>query len=249
MKIVVRRFFVFIISVLFLLYAIPYTLYPVYAQQATLSLSPSSGTFNKGCPFALQILLNTSGAQTDGTDAILLYDSSRFSATSISNGTIYSDFPGNNIDDTNGKITVSGLASVASPFSGSGILSTINFSVKATAPEGASQITFDFDPSNKAKTTDSNVVQRSTIADILNSVVNGSYIVGSGTCLAPTPGPGSGGGQQGSIGVGTPSGQQKTIDQVVDNRGKGPGTSELTFTVAIVGGVLTVLGILGLVLL
>lgn len=229
---------------------------PVYAQQATLSLSPSTGTFNKGCPFSLDILLNTGGAQTDGTDAILLYDASRVSATSITNGTIYSEYPGNNFNDSSGKVTVSGLASVTSPYAGSGTLVTVNFTVKETAPTGAIQITFDFDPNDKAKTIDSNVVQRGTNADILNSVVNGSYTVGTGTCGAsPSPIPGGVivGGRGAPGGIATPSAQvsqpPKTIDQLVDYKGKGPGTPELTFTLAIVGSALTILGILGLVLL
>lgn len=214
----------------------------VYAQTATLSLSPAAGTFNQGCNFALQVNLNTGGSQTDGTDAILMYDTTRFTANSISSGTIYPDYPGNNIDAQNGKITISGLASVNTPFSGQGIFATINFTVKDGVPTGATQITFDFDPNDKAKTTDSNVVQRGTVVDVLNSVTNGNYTIGSGSCTTTLPNTGQGA-------VSTPAAQPKTIDQVVDQSGKGPGTKELTFTVAIVGSVLTILGILGLALL
>lgn len=224
---------------------------PVFAQTATLSLSPASGTFNKSCTFSLQINLNTGGVQTDGTDAILIYDSSRFTATAITSGTIYPDYPGNNIDETNGKITVSGLASVSSAFSGSGTLATVNFTVKDAAQSGATQVKFDFDPNDKAKTTDSNVVERGTVADILNSVTNGSYTIGTGTCAQASPTPAPAGAGRGATGVATPSGAvtQPTLDQLVDRKGKGPGSSELTFTLAIVGSVLTVLGILGLALL
>lgn len=215
------------------------------AQQATLSLSPSSGTFNKGCNFSLKIELNTGGAATDGTDAILLYDTSRFSATSISAGTIYSDYPGNNIDDVNGKITISGLASVSSAFSGQGTLATVNFKVKETAVESASQIKFDFDANDKAKTTDSNVVQRGTVADILNSVVNGNYTIGTGACV--TGGGAVPKGGQGAVEA-TPSGAVGTPPPLKKELPEG-GTPELTFTLAIVGFVLTILGILGLALL
>ncbi|MDO8573847.1 MAG: cohesin domain-containing protein [Candidatus Daviesbacteria bacterium] len=212
---------------------------------STLSLSPATGTFNRSCPFALDIAVNTAGAQTDGTDAILFYDASRFTAQSITNGAIYPDFPGNNIDSASGKITISGLASVSTPFSGTGILATINFIVTDTSSTGATQITFDFDPNNKAKTTDSNVVERGTVVDTLNSVVNGNYTIGTGTCgsvVSPVPKL-----PQGA--VSTPAAQPKTIDQLVDRTGKGPGTPQLTFTLAIIGSVLTVLGILGLALL
>lgn len=224
----------------------------VFAQTATLSLDPSTGTFNKGCGFSLNVNLNTGGTQTDGTDAILIYDASRFTAINITNGAIYPDFPGNNIDSATGKITISGLASVSTPFSGTGTLATVNFKVNDNAATGATQITFDFNPQEKSKTTDSNVVQRNTVADVLNSVVNGSYTIGSGTCGAQPssspiatfrPGqPGPGGP------VSTPS---ATIAPIPTKQPYLPpaGSADLTFTVAIVGGVLTVLGILGLALL
>ena len=64
----------------------------------------------------MEIKLDTTGAQTDGTDAILIYDSSRLTATAITSGNIYPDYPGNNIDPS-GKINISGLASVSSAFS------------------------------------------------------------------------------------------------------------------------------------
>lgn len=218
-----------------------------YAQTATLSLSPSSGTFNRGCSQTVNITLNTGGAQTDGTDAILIYDPSRLNATSIVNGTIYADYPGNNIDSANGKITVSGLASVTSPFTGPGVLATVNFTVKSDAQVGVTQVNFDFDPNNKSKTTDSNVVQRGTVADILNSVVNGSYTIGIGACSAGTT-------------IVTPKGGTATPSGAVSSPSASAspqpsqtlppaGSETLTFTLAIVGSILTVLGILGLALL
>lgn len=236
MKIIVITFIIIIIFIL------PST---VYAQQATLALSPSTGTFNKGCTFSLKIDLNTGGAQTDGTDAIVLYDPSRFTANSITSGTIYPDYPGNNIDAQAGKITVSGLASVATPFSGQGTLATVNFTVTATAPAGSSQIRFDFDPNDKAKTTDSNVVERGTVVDILNSVTDGTYTIGSGACGTtgtPAPGvyytPGTGS-------TGTPSATFQPYPTPLPNTG----TAEVTFILAVAGSILTILGILGLALL
>lgn len=229
---------------------------PAWAVGATLSLSPSSGTFNKSCSFTLDIVLDTQGTDTDGTDAILIYDASRFTATSITAGTIYPDYPGSNIDEAGGKITVSGLSSVATPFVGKGTLATINFKVLDNAQVGVSQIKFDFDPNDKAKTTDSNVVERGTASDILNSVVNGSFTVGAGSCIAASPSPAPPGGfrpGRGSPGISTPSGavQPPVYQPPVYQQPTLPegGTKELTYTLTIVGAVLTVLGILGLALL
>lgn len=223
-------------------------LFPSAVSAATLSLSPSSGTFNKGCSFSLDVVLDTQGAQTDGTDVILIYDPSRFSITTssiIAKTDVYPDFPGNNVDEAAGKITILGLASVQTPFSGKGTLATLQFMVKESAPAGATQIKFDFDPNDKAKTSDSNVVERTTIADVLNSVVNGSYTVGTGTCgqVAPTPTPKPGGGPI-ATSSGFPSPTYVPVKPLPP-----AGTQELTFTLAIVGSVLTILGILGLALL
>ncbi len=217
----------------------------VFAQVATLSLDPATGTFNTTCGFSLNVNLDTGGAQTDGTDAIIFYDASKLNAISVNNGTIYPDYPGNNIDASTGKITISGLASVSTPFTGKGVLATLNFSVKDTASTGVTQMTFDFDPNNKAKTTDSNVVQRGNpVVDVLNSVVNGNYTIGTGNCGTPaaTTLPATGGGQ-GGIGGATPSAAPitKTLPPA--------GTEQFTYTLAIIGSVLTVLGVLGIALL
>ena len=231
---------------------------PSLALAATLSLSPASGTFNKGCPVTLDIILDTGEADTDGTDAILIYDSSKFTATTINTDLtpkIYSDYPGSNIDEASGKVTVSGLASVSSAFKGKGTLAKINFTVKETAGTGATMVKFDFDPNDKTKTTDSNVVERGTVSDVLSAVTNGNYTIGTGACgVGTTPAPSilpkTGG--QGAVSVATPTTQPsspqppKTIDDMVGGK---TGTQELTFTIAIVGSVLTILGILGLALL
>ena len=215
----------------------------VFAQTATMSVDPATGTVNKGCLFPVNININAGGAETDGADAILLYDSSRFTAQSVTTGSIYPDYPVSSIDSTAGKINVSGIASVATPFSGSGIFATVNFMVSENAPTGATQLTFDFDPQDKAKTTDSNIVQRATIVDILGSVVNGNYTIGEGSaCTTQTTTPIVIG--RGGVGDATPAATAIPIETLPSM-----GTPELTFTLALVGGVLTVLGILGLALL
>jgi|SRR3989344_2800624 len=221
---------------------------PSAALAATLSLTPSSGTFNKGCNVTLDIMLDTTGSSTDGSDAYLIYDTSKFTANSITNGTTYSEYSGNNIDSQAGKIYISGIASETQPFSGQGKLASVLMTVKTTATTGLTQVKFDFDPNNKTKTSDSNVVEHnaSTVVDVLDSVTDGSYTIGTGTnCLAvgASPSPQQG---RGSTGVATGS---DTLDDLVDATGQGPGTNELTYTIGIIGTVLTILGILGFVLL
>ena len=228
---------------------------PVSALAATLSLSPSSGTFNRGCSFTLAINLDTASSQTDGTDAILNFDPTRITASNITAGTIYSDYPGTNIDAT-GKITISGLASVAQPFTGSGVLASIAFSVPANAPTGAAQVTFDFDPANPTKTTDSNVVERNTVKDVLTSVTNGSYTIGTGACSTQTQtgtsgGTSTSGGTTGGGSTVTGGGSTYTTPGgVIPVKTLPPAGSEiLTYTLGIIGITLTFLGILGMAIL
>lgn len=221
--------------------------FPASALAATLSLVPATGTANRGCNFAVNIELDTTGAATDGTDAILKYESSKLLASSVTEGSIYPDYPGTNIDPANNRITISGLAAVNQAFIGRGVLATINFTVPPTAPTGATSVTFDFDPNDKTKTTDSNVVERNTVIDVLSSIGNGNYTIGSGTCasqtLTTTPGIAKGAPSA------TSSGSLPTKSGTADTSLPEAGTEQLTYTLVIVGSILTILGILGLVLL
>ena len=220
------------------------------ALASTLSLSPTSGTFNKNCAFSLDVLLDTQGVGTDGADAYLNFDSSRFSMISIdTSGKVYTEYPGSGIDPNNAnRILISGLAPFGKPYTGSGKLATINFTVKDGAQTGATQMTFDFDINNKNSTTDSNVVQTGTSSETLSSVNNGNYIVGAGGCASASPIPQ--GGNIGGSNISTPSASipLKTIPTKGGELPSG-GTYEFTATIAVLGSILTVLGILGLAFL
>lgn len=237
---------------------------PVSAFAATLTLDPASGVLNKGCEVTVKINLDTQGVQTDGTDVIILYTPAQLSTTTsqITNGTIYPEYPGNSVD-TSGKISISGISSVSSPYSGTGTFATIKFNVASTLKENDKiALNFDFDPNNKTKTTDTNVVERGTIADVLSSVTNGSYTVGAGSCGAgitqsPSPSGGAGGGQGGVLPGTSPSSTQSAqyqvykpngIDDLTGN-GKSSGLLDNTIAISAVGIVLVILGIAGLAIL
>lgn len=213
-----------------------------YAASATLSLNPATGTFNKGCSFTIKIEEDTGGAQIDGTDVYIYYDSTRFLAKTIIKGTIGLDYPGNNIDTQLGKITVSGISSVSSAFSGVGTLASIDFTVLDNAPVGATKMRFDFDPSDKTKTTDTNVVERGTVADILGEVNDGNYTIGSGTGCTVTPPRGAvDSTPSATIFMPKPEPKSTVLPNGADFR--------TTAVIAALGGILTLIGILGLALL
>lgn len=232
-----KRFFIFIFTI-FSFLAFPVSSYAA----ASLSLSPQSGTFNRGCSVALKVELDTGGYQTDGTDAVLMYDPTRVTPASITDGTIYPDYPGSFIDTQARKINISGLASVTQPFNGTGTLATVNFTVPQNAPAGLTQITFDFDPNDKSKTTDSNIVERGTVADVLNAVTNGSYTIGTGTCIG-------GQGQQSATPSATPRGAPGGSALPGSSLLPEAGLSGPTIILAAAGMILVILGILGLALL
>lgn len=155
---------------------------PWPSPAAKLSLVPSSTTINKGCNYTADVMLDTGGISTDGTDATILFDPQKIKPISIINGSIYPDYPGNSIDPVKGRIEISGLSSPDKGFAGRGLLGRINFTVLKKSQKGATQMTFDFDPSNKNKTDDSNVVERKTIKDILDSVQNTTFQIDNGKC-------------------------------------------------------------------
>lgn len=147
-----------------------------------LSLDPRKARFNRGCDYKVQVKVDTGKVNVSGVDAILKYDPTKITAKSISNGSMFVDYPGNSIDSEDGLIKISGLSSPETPITGKGILATLNLSIPKTAPIGNITLDFDFDPSEKGKTIDSNIVEQGTVIDVLSEVSENSYLIGDGSC-------------------------------------------------------------------
>lgn len=238
--------------------------FPAAASAASLTFNPSSGSLNKGCDVTLKIDLDTQGVQTDGTDVIVIYNPAQLSITtaSITNGSIYPEYPGNSVDAASGKVSISGISSVSAPFSGAGTFATLKFKVASTlAANTPINVSFDFDANNKTKTTDTNVVERGTIADVLSTVTNGTYTVGTGNCAAgitASPSPlASGFGGQGQTLPNTTTSTNPTASQSAQypvyqpniNQLPNAGLFDNTLALTAVGVILVVLGIAGLAML
>lgn len=220
-----------------------FLLNPAFAMASTLSFSPATGTFNAGCNASVDILLDTQGVQTDGTDVIVFYDQSKITVNSITKGTLYSDYPV--AAASNGKISISGLdSSPGKSFSGSGTFATVNFTVAQQVSSAPMTLTFDFDPSNPTKTTDSNVVQSGTVTDTLSQASPGNYTIRSGTCGSNIVPAGSPISITGGIGGPVGSASAAPVPVLPQAGGIAP-----TMLIAFSGGILTILGILGLALL
>jgi hypothetical protein len=229
-------------------------LYPAATYAATLSVVPPTGSLNRGCSYDIRIELDTQGAQTDGTDVILQYSPTSFTIAqnNITNGEIYADYPGNSVDAQAGKVSISGISSVSDAFSGKGIFATLRFAVSNTAT-GSATLKFDFDANNKTKTTDTNVVERGTIADVLSQVTDGNYTIGVGACGAIGTGTASPAGKLPAGSVSTlPLGQGApgaSASALPFSQLPSSGLFDNTLILASVGIMLVMMGVLGLAVL
>lgn len=234
-------------------------LFPVTASAATLTFNPPSGTLNKGCEVTIKVDLDTQGVQTDGTDVIVLYSPAQLSINTagIINGSVYPEYPGNSVDASGGKVSVSGISSVSAPFSGTGTFATLKFTVGSSLATGTPiSLAFDFDPNNKTKTTDTNVVERGTIADVLSSVTNGNYTVGSGSCASGITTGSGGNGIVGGQGQSLPGGVSTSASQSAFpvyqpnlNQLPSAGLFDNTLIITAAGVLLVLLGVVGLAML
>ncbi len=237
--------------IVFFLYTIFYLPQTIFAASGNFALSPSTGSFNKGCSFKVDVVVNTGGANSDGADAIIIYDPTRLTVSSVTTGKAYADYPTSSADPATGKITISGVAPPGQTFNGSAVFASLNMTVASTAPAGVTQMKFDFDPNDKSKTSDSNIgtIEGGTIIDTLTSVTDGSYTVGTGACGAAS----SSGTTGGSTSVGGPSiSTPSAVTEVVYAPPKklpAAGDNTMMILISAVGGVLTILGLVGLALL
>ena len=159
---------------------------PISASAATFSITPK---LSPVCTYSADINLDTQGKQADGSDVYMFYDPNKLNITSVDDGTIFPSYIGKNIDSTLGRISLSGLASITEPFVGSGLFARVNFQIKDNAPEGETSLKFDFDPENPTKTNDTNVVETTTIKELLTSVTNFIFTIGPRPSATPTPTP------------------------------------------------------------
>lgn len=151
----------------------------VSAQQASLSLSPASGSYKTGQIFSVNILLNTGGANTDGVDVYYLHYPSGLlevqdadvvaSGVQITPGALYPSTLSNVVSSSGGTIDFSQVSSGGNFYSGSGTLATISFKVLST---GTATLSFD---RIAGSTIDCNVV--SSGGDILNAATGASFVL------------------------------------------------------------------------
>lgn len=156
----------------------------IASAAATLRLSPSTGNFATGGTFQVDIVLDTGGSATTGTDVYFNYDSDVISLESIIEGTIYDTYIGKTINNSDGVASISGLITPGgSTYTGTGTLATLQFKALKT---GSANVVMDF---TQGDPNDSNVAESGNNNDILGGVTNGSYTISTSGGSNPTPTP------------------------------------------------------------
>jgi len=152
---------------------------PSPEEGALLFLDPPFGEFQRGSVLETSIILDSKENLVTGADVVLRFDPNflevvdanpNLEGIQITPGKIFSEYLGNKVDLTKGRITISGLTEINQPFSGRGVLAQVKFLTKKV---GTTKVFFEFQP---AATNDSNVA--GTFAkDILDKTIGGEYSI------------------------------------------------------------------------
>src|SRR6185369_9735047 len=152
----------------------------VSAQTASLSFSPSSGSYSEGSTFTVNILLNTSAQAAYGVDINKIHFNPAFlQVVKVVAGQAMPLIMVNTVDNGQGTIKFSAVANPGSTYNGTGVVASITFK---QISQGPSLVTLDYVPNSSG---DSNVAGGA--GDILGSVGSATY---TGTApVAPLPPP------------------------------------------------------------
>lgn len=144
---------------------------PEVQKPTQIELQTDSQQVKVGQSFTVYVNISSS-KHTDGVDLIISYNPRLMlveklqSGVPVDLGTIYNEYPLNLIDETMGKITVSGIATASDGVIPNGLFGSISFQALST---GQAAITLDFAPGS---TVDTNVIEKGTGKDILENVKN-----------------------------------------------------------------------------
>jgi len=173
-------------KILILIFVATTLFLPGLTHAATLSLSPSSGSYSLGQIFTVNILLNTQGAAIVAVDIMHLNynpaylevqdENSGTSGVQILPGSLMPNTAVNSVDVVNGRITFAQSVLTPDTFTNSTgqTLASVRFRVLQI---GTQPVTFNY---TAASTTDCNIASYDGL-DLLTSVTNGSYTLADTT--------------------------------------------------------------------
>ena len=168
---------------------------------ATMALNPSSGTYQIGQTFDVNIDITTGGVDADCATAVLDFDTNYLDAVSVTPGTAtFSYLWTNSING--GRIVYEACVPLSQPvisFNGSGVLATIKFTAKQS--KGNTNVTFNYVEDSRGL-NNSQIISHSSDT-ILAQPSNATYTISDVTPTpTPTPNPtatptsGGGGGKK-----------------------------------------------------
>lgn len=136
-------------------------------------LSPRTASLTYGEEKILEIKINSPNKTLSGADVVLLYDPEFTEPIELLPGDVFPDYPLLKINKEKSKISITGTMTNPSqkPFIGNGIFAKIKVRF---LKEGETKLKFDFYPGS---TADSNLTEKESGKDILETVYNGSYTI------------------------------------------------------------------------
>ncbi len=142
---------------------------------------PASGNTAVGSQFTVNVVVDTGGAQVTGTDAYVIFDTSKFQAVSVQNGNF---FPSTSSAIQASSIVIRGIVTEPASFrQGSGVLGTITFKA---LQNGASAMNFycNIQAGDTSKIIESGIDAPNIINCSANNTLN--VTVGSNTNFPTT---------------------------------------------------------------
>jgi len=140
-------------------------------RQAILSLTSNKKEYLVNEGIIIDIYLDSQGNLVDGVDAVLRYDPQFLQLQDKKSfldtyGSVFSSFPGIQIDEAVGEIKISAITSPGRSFQGKGKVGSLFFIARK---EGQTLVTFVL---KRGSTTDSNVSSYAYPGDILSQAEN-----------------------------------------------------------------------------
>lgn len=156
------------------------------SNDGKLYFEPDKIETSNGSEFVTELYVDTAGYDSAGVGAILRYNPIFLEAVRIEPGIVFDDYPLAVIDNTEGKVTISGVSGSKNDlYNGRGVFASVTWRPKKT---GLSEISFEFE---LGSTTDSNIAVTFGNGDILGSVntFNATVLAGGGSIMQASPKP------------------------------------------------------------
>lgn len=156
------------------------------ASQATLSVSPATGSYSPNDTFTVSVYMDTNGQNIVVSAAYLAYDRNSFQAVSIdTTGSVFTMSMENAIDSNTGIIKITRGIPTPGVNTANGLVAKINFkALYGTAPS-SDNLTFRFAAGDNTQST---VIKNDGLGtNILSGVYGGKYTVSGQANPSPAP--------------------------------------------------------------